>query len=90
MQIYFQNQSSEPNIFRALRKFYGRHNDLPETTIAANIEDGMLMIRRRLQQMDHYPSALWKSLNKVMGDKGYSWPKNVAGTTVTLNTDYLL
>ena len=39
MEIYFQNQCSLKNLFRALQPFYGVHNRLTERTIRETINN---------------------------------------------------
>lgn len=53
VEIYFQNNSSVRNVYRALRPFYGIHNRPTERTIRETIN----RFRTNFTLLDHHPST---------------------------------
>ena len=81
MEIYFQNQYSVKNIFRALRPFYGVHNPQTERTIRETINK-----QSSIQELLMHPEkcTVWYGL-WTDGIIGPYFFKNAEGVRVTVN-----
>ena len=77
VEIYFQNQCSVKNVFRALRSsknilpFYGVHYRPTERTIRDVRKDGSQSIRRRSQALCLSYGTLWRILERDLDFKAY-------------------